>query len=351
MLDKPGIFIGSSAEGLALAEALFACLAVDTRPTLWTNQLFLPGEYPLETLEAQLRQHSFAVLVASPDDQLVKRGESAPTVRDNLLLEFGLFAGVCGRHRVFFVCPDQPQVHLPSDLAGVILAKYDGDRASRGASELSAAVQVACQQIREVVRREWASLQKAQSDNADSIRASEQGRALQRLHNIIIQLRDGMMAVQRDAFASISDESAFNTLKTLAVNKIREIVGSIRTDATEVRVEEEVNLLERATVDALRALPFPTELAVGQREVRQKVVNTGFGALGALLDGSDPFRHIEGAVSREADLRVERLRRRYVEWWEASYPPIAEATATLQDKLFIAAIKLGSRSLGTPRAI
>ena len=86
---------------------------------------------------------------------------------------------------------------------------------------------------------------------------------------------------------------------------------------------------------------------MGQSEVRQKVVDTGVGELGALFRGGDPFRHLEGAVSREADLRVERLRRRYLEWWEASYPAIAEATAKLQDKLFLVAIELGSKASGS----
>jgi predicted nucleotide-binding protein len=96
-MEKPRVFIGSSTEGLAIAEAVFANLSRDSTPTLWTHQLFLPGQYPLEVLERELGRHSFAVLVASPDDELVKRGSSSPAMRDNLLLEFGLFAGALGR--------------------------------------------------------------------------------------------------------------------------------------------------------------------------------------------------------------------------------------------------------------
>ena len=35
MQQKPRVFIGSSTEGLGLAEALFACLQRHTEPTLW----------------------------------------------------------------------------------------------------------------------------------------------------------------------------------------------------------------------------------------------------------------------------------------------------------------------------
>ena len=46
-------------------------------------------------------------MLASPDDEIFKRGTSSPAVRDNLLVEFGLFAGVLGRRRTFVSkCPE-----------------------------------------------------------------------------------------------------------------------------------------------------------------------------------------------------------------------------------------------------
>ncbi|HEV8393606.1 MAG TPA: nucleotide-binding protein [Vicinamibacterales bacterium] len=342
MVAKPNVFIGSSSEGLPVAEAVFAGLSRDTSPTLWTHQLFLPGEYPLEALEAQLRRHSFAVLVASPDDQLLTRGETAPAMRDNLLLEFGLFAGVLGRRHAFFVCPDQPAIHLPSDLAGVVVAHYDGHRAALGASERAAAVQVACQQIREAIHREWDLQQRTRAQMASQVRASEKGRALQRLHYVVMQLRDGMVVVQRDALASLSNEQTFNALKVSAVNKVEEILTPIRPDAVELGIEPEVKALEQATIAALQTLPFPQELTAGSAELRHRVVDSGLGALNVFLGGGDPIRHLEGAVSRETEARVDQLRHRYSEWWDSVYPAIADATTALQDRLFSVAIQLGS---------
>src|SRR5215212_3620485 len=121
-MSKPRVFIGSSTEGLPVAESVFAALSRETEPTLWTNQIFTPGTYPLEALDDAIRNHAFAVLVASADDEIVKRGITNPSMRDNVMLEFGLFVGAFGRRRVFFVCPDQPRVSLPSDLAGLTIA-------------------------------------------------------------------------------------------------------------------------------------------------------------------------------------------------------------------------------------
>ncbi len=106
-MSKPRVFIGSSTEGARVAEALFACLKHSTEPTLWSHELFRPGRYPLQELERQLQLHAFAVLVASPDDEVFKRGEKAAAMRDNLLIEFGMFAGAIGSERVFFVCPNE----------------------------------------------------------------------------------------------------------------------------------------------------------------------------------------------------------------------------------------------------
>ena len=184
-MDKPPVFIGSSSEGLPLAEAVFSHISHDTKPKLWTHDLFLPGQYPMETLEDQLRQNAFAILIASPDDQLIKRGVESPAMRDNLLLEFGLFTGALGRQRAFFLCPDSPKVDLPSDLLGMIVATYDGTRANGKPDEIASAVQIPCQQIRTVIREQWEVIRKEKDDFTTRIRASEKGKAVERLYGVV----------------------------------------------------------------------------------------------------------------------------------------------------------------------
>src|SRR5262249_21664545 len=93
---KPPIFIGSSSEGYEIAKAVTALLTPQTQPTLWKDDVFLPGSFILETLEALTTNHYFAVFVASPDDNLTSRGQKYAAMRDNVLFECGLFMGAHG---------------------------------------------------------------------------------------------------------------------------------------------------------------------------------------------------------------------------------------------------------------
>lgn len=343
-MNKPPLFIGSSSQGLPIAEAVFTHLSHETKPKLWTHQLFLPGQYPMETLEKQLRENVFAILVFSPDDKLVKRGVESPAMRDNLLLEFGLFTGAFGRRRAFFLCPDSPMVELPSDLLGMIVAKYDGSRVTGTPDEIAAAVQVPCQQIRTVIREQWQIIQTEREKRTERIRASEKGKAVERLHGVVIQLRDAVMAVQRDAFVAVSDEPTFIKVKQNAGKKVREIADSFSEDAILIGVDQEVDRLATVTSDALNNLPFPRELSLGREAAREKIIDTGFGALNTFLSGGDPFRHVEDATTREANKRITSLKNRYIEWWEQHYPIMETATANLQDKLFRAAMDLAQKA-------
>ena len=332
-MESPRVFIGSSTEGLAIAEAVFGCLNKETTPTLWTHQLFLPGQYPLEVLEKQLKRYSFAIIVASPDDELIKRGLSSPAMRDNLLLEFGLFTGALGRRRTFFVCPSKPRIDLPSDLFGILTATYDADRVSGEVSERAAAVQSACLQIKGVISEEWSSIQRSKEYNAKRLRTSEESQAVQRLFTVAVRLRDALMAVQRDAFAAFSDKSKFELVKKAAAAEGVKIAESFKGDATKIGVNEELESLLTATNNALIDLPFPEELSLGKEEAKRKAMNIGLGALDAFFQGGDPMRHVEDATTGEVGERLIGLSNRYSDWWGKHSPPLKEATSKMQDSL------------------
>jgi predicted nucleotide-binding protein len=136
---KPRIFVASSTEGLTVAEALQVGLEYEAEVTVWSQGVFGLASGTLETLVATAKAFDFAILVLTPDDMVVKRGEEKPAARDNVLFELGLFMGALGRHRTFIVHPRVGEMHLPSDLAGI-----DGD--------LQAAVGPVCTKIKRAVR-------------------------------------------------------------------------------------------------------------------------------------------------------------------------------------------------------
>src|SRR5882724_10576476 len=125
-MDRPHIFVGSSTEGLVIAKPLVELLRDGADARLWKGDgVFKPGTYTLETFEDELRVTNFAVIVATPDDVLVKRGQTDSAVRDNLLFEFGLFVGALGRRRTFLVTTEGANLPLPSDLDGLSVVTYD----------------------------------------------------------------------------------------------------------------------------------------------------------------------------------------------------------------------------------
>lgn len=120
------IFIGSSSEGIPIAEAIQENLATygDCDTVIWSQGVFGLGQGTMEALVEELPTFDFAILVLTADDLVQSRGETKQSARDNVLLEFGLCVGVLGRKRTFAIYDRTAQIRIPSDLAGVTLATY-----------------------------------------------------------------------------------------------------------------------------------------------------------------------------------------------------------------------------------
>jgi CRP/FNR family transcriptional regulator, cyclic AMP receptor protein len=145
----PKLFIMSSSEAKKVAEALRAGLEHDVFSKVWDDGVFFAGGYPLEALETQVNESDFAVAIAEPDDITESRGARAPTVRDNVLFELGLFMGKLTRYRTILIHPKIKDLKLPSDLQGLTLLPYEpGD-----ASTISARIAPVCDKVREVVKK------------------------------------------------------------------------------------------------------------------------------------------------------------------------------------------------------
>jgi predicted nucleotide-binding protein len=143
---KPRMFIGSSSEGLVVANEIQSLLQHEFEVEVWNQGIFGLGTATLDALEQAVLAFDFAVFVFRPDDELHTRGQVKSVARDNVVFELGLFIGKLTRMRAFIVQPTGEGTALPSDLAGIATARYDPSR-----SNLTAALGPACQSIRNAV--------------------------------------------------------------------------------------------------------------------------------------------------------------------------------------------------------
>jgi len=121
--DLVNVFLGSSSEGLPLAKALQLELGNCCVPHGWWNVFGDRSGITNVDQLLDLMRHDFAVLILSPDDQLLSRERQVKVPRDNLIFELGLFIGVFGGlDRAIFLVPDEAK--LPSDLLGIPGLKY-----------------------------------------------------------------------------------------------------------------------------------------------------------------------------------------------------------------------------------
>lgn len=144
MISLPKLFIGSSVEALPIANTVQELLQYDACSTVWTQNVFKPGFYPLESLLNILNDFSFAIFVFSADDIAIIRDKQYMVVRDNLIFEFGMFVGKIGKERTFFLIPSSDEnTHLPSDLLGLMPIKVAYE-----AGDLTSTLSPACNAIR-----------------------------------------------------------------------------------------------------------------------------------------------------------------------------------------------------------
>jgi predicted nucleotide-binding protein len=142
--SEPVLFIGSSTEGLSIAEA---CHEYFNRrnviPKLWKDGVFEASSTTIESLVALSRDADFAVLVLSADDTTRSRGRQKASPRDNVIFELGLLMGSLGRERVFILKPRTIDIRIPSDLLGVTWLEYR----RAGPGTLNARVRAACTSV------------------------------------------------------------------------------------------------------------------------------------------------------------------------------------------------------------
>lgn len=149
MSDKPTLFIASSSEAISVAEAVHIKLEQEMRVRLWENAFDL-SSITITTLISKTKEADYAVFVFHPDDKTLIREKEYSTVRDNVVLELGMFIGALGLEKCFILVPKSAETtfRLPTDLAGVTATFYDDLEL-----ELTDAVTGSCAKIKQSVRK------------------------------------------------------------------------------------------------------------------------------------------------------------------------------------------------------
>ena len=143
--SRPALFVGCSAESIPIANTIraeFKCDPIEV--TMWTEGVFAPSAFPIESLEQVLRTVDFAALVLSPDDRVISRGATTDAPRDNIILELGLFIGVLGHSRTFLIYPLGIDIKIPTDLAGITPLTYSHEPGDDAPNRMAAV----CSQMR-----------------------------------------------------------------------------------------------------------------------------------------------------------------------------------------------------------
>jgi predicted nucleotide-binding protein len=94
------------------------------------DQLTADGQTIIEKLETARGQASFAIVLATPDDQGYKRDrptEIAYRARQNVVLELGMMLAILGRARVAILTKSDVHMERPSDIQGLIYKPFKDD--------------------------------------------------------------------------------------------------------------------------------------------------------------------------------------------------------------------------------
>lgn len=147
---RPKLFIGSSAESLDIAYAIQENLEFDAEITVWSQGVFELSKTALQSLTTTLTKSDFGVFVFAPNDVVRLRKKNYAAVRDNVILELGLFIGKLGVERTFIVTPNNvTDLRIPTDLIGITPGHYDAERDD---GNLQASLGPVCNKIRNALK-------------------------------------------------------------------------------------------------------------------------------------------------------------------------------------------------------
>lgn len=121
---KQSIFIGSSTESIKTAHQVQEYFKAEYDCFIWTDHFFELNFAAYQNLCQKAACFDYAIFIGGKDDAVLRRStksrKTAP--RDNIYLEFGLYAGILSPARTYFLI--HKDCTIASDLHGITLLPY-----------------------------------------------------------------------------------------------------------------------------------------------------------------------------------------------------------------------------------
>ncbi len=113
------VFIGSSTESKSDMREVAAWIEeAGHEPLTWDDpSVFIAGDYTFLRIQELSKEVDAAVFIFSEDDKIWYRRDMLPAPRDNVLIEYGLFAGALNHKRAIFCLKGKPK--SASDVQGI----------------------------------------------------------------------------------------------------------------------------------------------------------------------------------------------------------------------------------------
>jgi CRP/FNR family transcriptional regulator, cyclic AMP receptor protein len=125
--EKPKVFIISASESKPVASGIQKALTKENvKAEVWWSDVFHGSDYTLPRLVETLNSCDFAVAIGDPIDKTKSRGKTYLSVRDNVLLEYGMAVSALGLERSYFLSPKSNKTtKKASDFEGLTFILYE----------------------------------------------------------------------------------------------------------------------------------------------------------------------------------------------------------------------------------
>lgn len=221
------VFVGSSTEGKPYADIVIESLKEKGFSPLAWFDFFKTSRPPLQELEQLTLRADAAILIATADDQAIIRNQNWHQMRDNVLFEYGLFAGTIGRAKCGLIIPDTEDFRIPSDFLGVACFKtFDG-------KDINSAAKATVQSL-------IVTMQTPQRPQTTELRG-------RRLLQLIGWIRDESLHLIQDW----DNERG----RDIVAARVVAVSGFIQEDVDQLTLRKEYEDLERLLLDSIKRFP------------------------------------------------------------------------------------------------